>query len=291
MKRPVNEVPAEILSLTKIVDPPKTERGTKREIEALADDIRAASGLLFPIIVRASLDPSKSGCYEILDGKRRYSAAKFLEWRQIKAVVLPAYLTEPAAIKKFVALVCACQRSQLSDYDIGHAANEVENRWQIRRAQFAEILGISAGYTYNLARWYSKLPEEILSAWKNGDPNLRQVSLERMSHMSHPQALAFFETLKKVRSPEPFSPGRKPKTIPKPRRASETDLLKLQEGIEKSPLKPAVRDLLTNVIRYAIGVSREVPGITDYTKLSNEIIATEDDQDHPDKTAGEVAAA
>jgi ParB family chromosome partitioning protein len=57
--------------------------GTQR-LESLSDRMRV-HGLVTPIIVRRATEG-----YEIVDGMRRWWAARFLGWRSIDAKILPS---------------------------------------------------------------------------------------------------------------------------------------------------------------------------------------------------------
>ena len=75
-----------------------------------------------------------------------------------------------------------------TDYLIAHAAHHAKDKWNIKGSEFAANVGLSAGYVYNLIRWYDRLPQRILTAWKNQSPLITQVDLQAYSNRSQEEA-------------------------------------------------------------------------------------------------------
>ena len=290
MKRPVNEIPAKILPLSSIIgDTGKTSKKEEKEIEALAADIKI-KGQLYPIIVLSPLPHRES--YRLVRGNKRLNAIRELGWKEINAIIIPSSLDalvamdDPdaeATVERFADIMEKLQTKAMSDFDIAKAAIEMKARHGIKGAEFAAVLGLSQGYVYNLTRWYKAAHPEILAAWCEDHPLINQSELERMSHMPRHEALDYF--LKRVTmrtTPEPFQPGKKPKghsngngngKHERNRRASEIQLVKLQDAIDESDLNVDVKLLCKNIIKFALGASKDVPGITNYHKLPKTILS------------------
>lgn len=283
MKRPRSEVPTEIVSISEIQVEDKPRKWTKHDITLLAREIEAANGLFYPVII-ARIPGRSSIPYYMKDGwgRKRLEAVTSLLWTKITAVVLP-HFDSPSADKineKFVKLIEAKLRNEISDYEIAKSADYFEKTYQISASDFARVIGISMGYCYNLIRRYTNIPEEVRTAWRDKNKLISQFELEKMSHMSEPEALIYWKKRVDISTTlTPFNPHDKKKAIPrsierngKSRRASESKLIKLADAVSNAPLKETVRELVMNVIRFSLGSANNVPGITDYTKLSPEII-------------------
>src|SRR5690606_30232315 len=80
---------------------------SQTEIDELADSIRTL-GILQPLIVRPH--PTRSGCYEIIAGERRWRAAQQARLHEVPALVRE--LSDGEALE--VALVENLQRENLS---------------------------------------------------------------------------------------------------------------------------------------------------------------------------------
>jgi ParB/RepB/Spo0J family partition protein len=285
MKRPTHNVPAEVLLVDKIIIDHVDEKPLKKEVESLAADLNA-SGMVYPIVVATGTEPGqdipentkpKDMVYRLKGGRKRLEAARLLKWEQIKAVVIPSTITNRALEDRFCRLIEECQRKELTDFDVAKAGVDIEERHNIKGTEFARVMGLSQGYTYNLMRWYKVLPDEVKEAWKEKHDLINQAELEFMSHLTSKEAIEHWrKRCKAHHNPEPFLPGgpksngKHPDNPRRPRtghRATEIQLLKLQDAIVEAPLIMAVKDLLLATLRFALGTTKSVPGITDYKKL------------------------
>lgn len=280
MKRPVNDIPAEPISLALISVEGKAPG--KKEVDTLVEEIEISGGMLYPIIVAKNPPNGKEHSYRLKHGRKRYEAAKRLGWKEVKCVVIPPFEAENSdtIVNKFADLADRLQRKELKDYDIAKAAVEMKDKYDIKGATFAVVLGLSQGYTYNLTRWYSSMPGEIRDAWKNEHPFISQAQLEHMSHMPKGEILNYFEKRQAMlAAPQmPFMPGKRTRAAnaaARARRASEAQLLKLQEALDESPLTDSVKNLCSSIIKFALGASKDVPGITNYQKLPKELLSRE----------------
>jgi hypothetical protein len=129
-------------------------------------------------------------------------------------------------------------------------------------------------------------PEKVREAWKAGNPVVNQSELERYSHMAKGDAVEAWDLRLRMRASafEPFMPGGKNKqngngplgTMSKqhkPRRASERQISQLQQAIDDSVLTEHVKQLCGNMLKFVLGIEKNVPGITDYQKLPLTIIS------------------
>jgi hypothetical protein len=280
MKRPRNEVPTEWIKTTEIAVLDDKPRGGSKEIDALAREIERQKGIHFPIIVMSVEDGLCPYAIKNGWGRKRLDAICQLKWKEVMVVIMPSFSKKENPIKvasAFASVIEACLHGNLSDYDLARAACEMEDRHKVKGAEFARVLGISQGYTYNLMRWLRHLPKEVLDSWKDGSRLINQTALEHMSHLEKPEALAYFRKLTAMRTiPEPTSPerkeGRRQRLTDRRKRPSETKLIKLGEAVEESVLKQPVKDLCLHFVRYSMGVVKQIPGITDYKKLDPSLV-------------------
>jgi len=286
MKRPTSVPPIELVQISKIASDTRS-KASKKEIEKLKEDFESHGQLMAIILTRCE----GSNEYVLRAGRKRYEAAQSLDWREIKAVVIPIDAdTEDAVISEWVKLIEMQQRLELDHYALAKSAAMMEERHKVKGSEFACQLGLSNGYIYNLMRWYRTIPDKVREAWRQGNPLVNQSELERYSHMKKQDALEAWEMRVRLHASafEPFSPNKKKKPQQetsaqgpngalkrKYRRASEREVSKLQAAIDASPLIKPVKDLLTNLNRFHLGISKQVPGITDYTKLPLDIISKE----------------
>lgn len=297
----MNNIPVEIIALDKI-EVEGRSGGGKKEIDSLAEDLKA-NGIIYPVILAVGAAPglaqerNKNTVYRLKAGRKRYEAARVLEWDDISAVVIPANecWNEGSASKtvaledKFAKLIEACQHKEMSDYDLAKTAIDLEERFTLKGTDFGRVMGLSQSYTYNLMRWYRESHPEVREAWKEDHNLLNQAELEHMSHMPDKEALAYWHKRIKLNiNPEPYMPGRRGhklmpvngtnngKLMPvKIRRPTEVQMLKLYDAIEAAPLIAPVKDMMLSLVRFALGTVKNVPGITDYKKLSAIIVDKE----------------
>jgi ParB-like nuclease domain len=280
MKRPRSEVPAQIIEIDDIGVEEDKPSGNKKEIADLAKDITEKKGLLYPVIV--SVDPdatSREPTYKIRNGwgRKRLEAVHLLGWKTITAVVIPpvaGVLDPDKLIHKLATFIEQIQTDAVSDYDIGKIVSEIEKQHGFKRSEVARIVGLSLGYMYNLVRWYRNVPPEIKDAWKEDHPYMNQSVLDSMSHMKTNDALLHWKKIVAMRSsPVPFSPdGKKTNgdsngVIRKPHKATETQMINLMKALGEAPLRDTVRTLCCNIVKFALGTLKDVPGITDYRRL------------------------
>lgn len=281
MKRPRGEVPHENISIDEIEVEDKPRKWNKNHIKGLAHEIEDSKGIYYPVIV-ARIPGKNLVPYFMKDGwgRKRLEAVTSLGWDKIPAVIIPHFETDSDKItEEFVKIIEAKLKGEITDYEIAKAADHFERTYQISASEFGRIMGISMGYCYNLIRRYNNVPDEVRKAWRDQDPLISQDALEKMSHMSVPEALKYWNKRIDIRAnPTPLNPSERKRQLigeskaGKPRRASEAKLMELATAVDKAPLKGSVKDLVMNVIRFSLGNVSNVPGITDYTRLSSEVL-------------------
>lgn len=281
MKRP-SEVQTEVVSTSEIEVEEKPRKWNRNDIAELAEQIQEAKGLFYPVII-ARNNGKKNIPYYMKDGwgRKRLEAVAVLGWNKVTAVIIP-HFDHPQATKiteKLVRTVESRLRNELSDFELAKVADHFERQYQISPGEFARIVGISIGYCYNLIRRYNNIPDEVRDAWEKKDQLISQIELEKMSHMSTPEALIYWKKRVELRTtPIPFNPNerkratrieRSSKSL---RRAPESKIVKLADAVNNSPLKDNIKELCMNIIKFALGNVDNVPGITDYSKLPPEMI-------------------
>lgn len=140
-----------------LIDPnPHQPRLTFDEgkLRELANDIKAAGGLIHPILVRRSkADPDR---YELVVGERRLRAHKLLGEAEISAVVMDADDGQMAVLGLFENI----SREGLTEYEISKGLLDIENNFPTRAALIAE-LRISRSKFYRLTA-FDRLPAFVL---------------------------------------------------------------------------------------------------------------------------------
>lgn len=292
MKRPKNEIPAQVVPIDDIgIEDEQSFK--KKDIETLAAEIEEKGGLLYPVVIMINTKAKAGDPSYVMRkgwGRKRLEAAHHLKWKTITAVVIPPIdeVAERDSLLDNVAdLIGKMQMNLVTDYDIGKIVSEMEQKHGVKRNQIANIVGLSQGYMYNLVRWYRNVPNEVRDAWKNDHPHMNQALLDKFSHMEPREAAVAWKKIIDLRSsPTPYMPDLGKKNghgrvetedgvVPvrkRPHRASETQMANLMAAINDSVLKPEVKQFGLHVIKFALGLTKNVPGITDYQKLKPEII-------------------
>lgn len=281
MKRP-SQIPTEIVSTSQIQVEDKPRKWNKEDIADLAEKIQEAKGLFYPVIIARNSGKKNTIPFYMKDGwgRKRLEAVSALGWDKVTAVIIP-HFEHPQSAKiteKLVKTIESRLRNELSDYELAKIADYFERQYQISPGEFARIVGISIGYCYNLIRRYNNIPDEVREAWETKDKLISQIELEKMSHMSSPEALIYWKKRVELRTtPIPFNPNERKRVARiehsnKNRRAPESKIVKLADAINDSPLKENIRELCLNIIKFTLGNIDNVPGITDYTKLANDLI-------------------
>lgn len=156
-----------VLPLNMLQESPHNARTTfdPTELQALADSIRA-QGLLQPILARSLEFDDGGNKIEIVDGARRFRAAKLAE---LDAV--PVFLRQitDAAEAEQIGLVSNLQRASLTPYDEACGIARLVNVHGLAPQQVAEQLGRSATSIYNALKLATGLTApEALDALRAG---------------------------------------------------------------------------------------------------------------------------
>jgi hypothetical protein len=95
-----------------------------------------------------------------------------------------------------------------------------------------------------------------------------------MSHMKPSEAVLHWKKVVAMRSsPAPYTPdgkkanGESNGASRKPHKATETQMINLMKALAESPLRDPIRKLCCDIVKFSLGSTKEVPGITDYRKL------------------------
>lgn len=235
----------------------------------LLEDINE-NGQIMPIIVSKLQEENH---YKLEAGRKRLIVAKHLDWKKIKATVINIDNEyDEDMISEWIQILEAQQSYKMTDYDLAQKAVMMEEKFQVNGRTFAAQTGMATGYIYNLMRWFRNAPDKVKVAWRENNPHLNQVELERYSHMTKSEASDAWELRLKMRtSPmETFHPKKtngKQETIIRPRRASERQIVNLQMAVNDSPLIQPAKKLASNIIRFVLGADKNVPGITDNQEI------------------------
>lgn len=304
MRRSTSKIPAEVIPIAKIRIEPDKVKLAKAEIDALATEIKNDEGLLYPIIVRLNAEDVEKPYFTIKSGwgRKRLEAAKSLGWKEIKAIIVPSFAGKSNAdkiVERFVSIIQSCQDTKFTDYDIGKAACELEDRYLIKGSTYARVLGISQGYTYNLMRWYRNIPDIVRDAWREKDPFINHTELEHMSQLNRADASSYWKKRHEMGTiQEPFSPLKNGKpglrALRKAKRATNDKMIKLVDAIGQSNLRDPIKRLAMDIAKFSMGTVRDVNGITNYNKLDPSMIVSKDSKknpQHPTPIGGVKASA
>jgi len=140
---------------------PRTEFA-ETKLQELADSMRV-NGLLHPILVEEGVQTLNcdvcSSAYILIDGERRWRAAKLLGWRAIEASIRPAANGTGALERTILALVANLQRADLNPVEEGRAYESLA-QMGISNAAIAHRLGTNVNRVAH-RRAILALPEEL----------------------------------------------------------------------------------------------------------------------------------
>ena len=134
------------------------------KLHELAESIKN-SGLIQPIVVAPY--PEEYGKYVIISGERRYRATKLAGLQTINAIVMD--IDEQEQFRN--ALIENIQRVDLNPVEEARAYDTMMDMYGYTQEQIAKEVGKSRAHIANLVR-ILKLPEDIISAIKNGNISL-----------------------------------------------------------------------------------------------------------------------
>lgn len=131
-----------LIDVTKVIPNPEQPRTIfdTDELQALADSMQA-HGLLNPIAVEGPID----GMFVLLDGERRWRAAKLAGWTQIEAHVRPAD-EQNGHHRLTLALVGNLQRSDMGPVDMALGYETLRQSMNV--AEIARAVGKSESHVY-----------------------------------------------------------------------------------------------------------------------------------------------
>lgn len=114
-------------------------------LEDLAESIRAARGILQPLIVR----PCGANCYEIIAGERRWRAAELADVDELPCIVR-AGLDERQVL--MLSLIENIQRSDLNPIEEAHGLRRLIDEFGLSHLEAANAVGRSRSSVTNLLR-------------------------------------------------------------------------------------------------------------------------------------------
>lgn len=283
MKRILNEPPSEIVALAKI-QYEGAPKHLKKNIDSAKAALKEFGQIKVNLIVSISRPQissrkrpkegqpalTKPGMFTVRSGGNELEAARELGWKEMKAIVVPEECPTLDVIPEWVKVLERHIESPLSDYEIATTAIDMEKRFQVQGGMFANIMGISKPYTYNLMRWYRHAPQVVRNAWEEQHPLINHTLLENFTHFSSSEEIVAAwksRTITMSSSFQPYKPGRngyakKDDFEPKVRRASEKQIALLLEAVSKSQLITPVKELCAHIIKFTLGARKDVPGLT-----------------------------
>lgn len=235
---------------------------TDDELQSLAESMKL-EGLKVPIEVL----PHPTG-YHVRAGFRRTRAARYLDWKLIPAIVLPA--DTPLIDEYWTNIIENSARSTLSTYEIAHAARIMRDKFGIKANEFASRAGYSDSHVSNLLRCIDHLPPEIITEWQQRAPiplslyinwaSLRpSEAIKAMMVYSgrHPHVTREWK-------PSTATTNQKKTAIKTTTTIGLSRMQRLRLAVEvASTLNQATRELCMKVIDYCTGARDDVPGVYD----------------------------
>jgi len=254
----------EWIPLRLIIDDPKFVNlrlpAEEDRLQALSESMRH-EGLKVPITLIAA--PNDNGFY-VRAGFRRTAVARQLGWERIPAVILPA--NTPTIEEYWTNVIENSNRSQLHSYEIAVAAKTMRDKFHVSPLDFALRAGYTEGYIHNLLRCLDRLPNEVLTAWR--ERAHIPVDLYIKWAIMEPDEAVKMMLLYAGRNPHLVKDWQPPINRPRPlaiKMASTRGLQRMQKvrfaiGMTKM-LDEKTRNLCLKVVDFCTGAREDVPGI------------------------------
>lgn len=167
------------MSLDRLLEDPKNERKTFRNMDGLVDSIRAV-GLVESITVTPEGDK-----FRILTGHRRARAAKLANLREVEVLIREA---EDELLRRRKSLISNVQREDIAAIELAEALQAMldeDNRVRSQR-ELARILGKREAWVSDMLRMLS-LPSEMQQRLRHADVSLPYDTVIRIARVSDPK--------------------------------------------------------------------------------------------------------
>jgi ParB/RepB/Spo0J family partition protein len=215
-------------------------------------------GQLQEIVVVA--DRYREDRYSIVAGFRRYHAAVALGWLKIRAIVLPAGTDDQEL--HFLNAIENAQRFKLSGFEIASRAQLMRDKYRTDLAKYARRLGLSDSRVQNLVRYLEHLPQDVLKAWRDGDPLLTDHMLGRLAKMPPEEASQFWNAWK-FRHAQSMVKSHSSQSSPRrsQNRPTSATLSRLWLTARRAAhLGEETQQLVVAIIEFCMGNTATVPG-------------------------------
>ena len=252
-----------LLPLSAISETRVTNIRIQEDEAALAGlrDSLQRDGQLQEIVVVA--DRHREDHYSIVAGFRRYHAAVALGWLKIRAIVLAAGTDDQEL--HFLNAIENAQRFKLSGFEIASRAQFMRDKYCTDLAEYARRLGLSDSRVQNLVRYLEHLPQDVLKAWRDGDPLLTDHMLGRLAKMPLEEASQFWNAWK-FRHAESMVKSHSSQSSPRrsQNRPTSAMLSRLWTTARQAAhLDEETQQLVVAIIEFCMGNSAIVPGFFD----------------------------
>lgn len=145
------------------IRPPEWNSRLNTSADGLSIDTLAASmraeGQMNAVNVEG---PLEDGTFDLIAGSRRVRAARFLDWKEIRATVDSPTEVSHRIVKNVVENL---QRKDLTLFEQARACAKLREE-KLKVKDIAEKTGLSEQYVSNLALMYKGLPTIVLKAWE-----------------------------------------------------------------------------------------------------------------------------
>ncbi len=166
------------MSLDRLLEDPKNERKTFRNMDGLVDSIKAV-GLVEPITVTPEGDK-----FRILTGHRRARAAKIAHLREVEVLIREA---DDELLRRRKSLISNVQREDIAAIELAEALQAMldEDNHVRSQRELARILGKREAWVSDMLRMLS-LPPAVQQRLRDADVSLPYDTVIRVARVSDP---------------------------------------------------------------------------------------------------------
>jgi len=168
-----------IVSLDKLLEDPRNERKTFRNMEGMVESIKAV-GLVEPITVTPIGDK-----FRILTGHRRARAAKLANLREVEVLIRE---DEDELLRRRKSLISNVQREDIGAIELAEALRAMldEGNQVGSQRELARVLGKREAWVSDMLRMLS-LPTELQEKLRHAEVSIPYDTLIRVARLSDPK--------------------------------------------------------------------------------------------------------
>lgn len=181
-----NSFSAARVPLNQIKEDPEFQNARQKVDPGKYEILKASihqDGLKTPIVVRAGDgETDTQTVFRVRAGFRRLRAVRELGWDRIPAIIIPC--DTPDIEDYWINLSENCQRESITPFEIACQARLLVTKHGATVQDIARRTSLSAPSIADYIRFLQYLPDEIITAWKEGNPLLDRRYLSRLASMA-----------------------------------------------------------------------------------------------------------